>query len=201
MLDLGDLEGPRPMVARSPRHCGNGVLAPLPDFIYCPTQAHRSAPILHLLPYARARQKAMMAQSAQMTASPNRPKRTDAIACSLNAPTNIARTAPQVAAPATAPRITAKSSATDRRCKVFSCAWRAIVSASSAPSSALVTASTLSPTRANRVAKTLRRVAMPDSRSDRRQRHLDDVRDCFERRSGIIEGKHRRSRASNRTDG
>jgi hypothetical protein len=33
---------------------------------------------------------------------------------------------------------------------------------------------------------------MPDSRSDRRQRHLDDVRDCFERRSGILKAEHRR---------
>src|SRR5262249_14798270 len=61
-----------------------------------------------LLPNTGARQKqltvkAAMANRAATTAGPKRPKRIEAIVASLNAPMNMASTAPHVAAPAAVP--------------------------------------------------------------------------------------------------
>jgi hypothetical protein len=108
--------------------------------------------------------KAAIALMVQTIARPKVVNNTEATVELRNAPTNSVKTEAQVAAAPMAPSTTAASSAIERQRRRKSCRARSALSSGSACSIDLVICATRSATRASRVANTLSRVAMPESR-------------------------------------
>jgi hypothetical protein len=135
------------------------------------------------------REGANGAQRAE-NGQPNKANSTEAIVDSRSAPTNRANTAPQVAAPLTAPRTRATSSASDRRCSGELCSQRfGLIGISAVECLA---------DRVDSIGDACKPGGehVEEGRDTREQKYgrkgrLNDVGDRVEIRSGIVDAEHR----------